>query len=66
MAYAGASVQEAADAVINKTLVEKGGTGGLIALDAKGNVAMPFNTPGMYRAYLKAGGERVVQFYEEE
>ncbi|WP_273444418.1 isoaspartyl peptidase/L-asparaginase family protein [Neolewinella agarilytica] len=65
MAYGNASVQDAADAVINKTLVEKGGTGGLIALDAKGNVAMPFNTPGMYRAYLKAGGEREIFFYKE-
>jgi len=66
MAYGNASVQDAADAVINTTLVEKGGTGGLIALDAKGNVAMPFNTPGMYRAYLKAGGEREIFFFEEE
>jgi len=65
MAYGGASIQEAADAVINKTLVTKGGTGGLIALDTKGNVAMPFNTPGMYRGYLKAGGEREILFYEE-
>jgi beta-aspartyl-peptidase (threonine type) len=65
MAYGGASVQEAADAIINKTLVAKGGTGGLIALDAKGNIAMPFNTPGMYRGYLKAGGEREILFYKE-
>ncbi|WP_116126713.1 isoaspartyl peptidase/L-asparaginase family protein [Lewinella sp. IMCC34183] len=65
MAYAGSSLQEAADAVIHQTLVEKGGTGGLIALDARGNVAMPFNTPGMYRGYLKAGGEREIRFYEE-
>jgi len=65
MAYGGASVQDAADAVIHKTLVNKGGTGGLIALDAMGNVAMPFNTAGMYRGYLKAGGERKIQFYEE-
>ncbi|PPK88134.1 beta-aspartyl-peptidase (threonine type) [Neolewinella xylanilytica] len=64
MAYGGATLQEAADAVIHKTLVEKGGTGGLIALDARGNVVMPFNTPGMYRGYLKAGGEREILFYE--
>ncbi|WP_116105985.1 isoaspartyl peptidase/L-asparaginase family protein [Lewinella sp. IMCC34191] len=64
MAYAGASLQEAADAVIHNTLVEKGGTGGLIALDAAGNIVMPFNTPGMYRGYLKAGGEREILFYE--
>lgn len=65
MAYGGVSVAEAADAVINKTLVKKGGTGGLIALDARGNVAMPFNTPGMYRGWLKAGGEREVLFYKD-
>ena len=65
MAYGGATLQEAADAVIHRTLVEKGGTGGLIALDARGNVAMPFNTPGMYRGYLKAGGEREIKFYTE-
>ena len=65
MAYAGATLKEATDAVIHHTLVEKGGTGGLIALDAQGNVAMPFNTPGMYRGYLKAGGEREIRFYEE-
>ncbi|WP_420457923.1 isoaspartyl peptidase/L-asparaginase family protein [Neolewinella sp.] len=64
MAYGGASLQEAADAVIHQTLTEKGGTGGLIAMDAEGNVAMPFNTPGMYRGYLKAGGEREIEFYE--
>ena len=64
MAYGGATLAEAADAVINQTLVEKGGTGGLIALDKYGNVAMPFNTPGMYRGYLKAGGARVVDFYD--
>ncbi len=66
MAYAGSTLQEAADAVIHNTLVEKGGTGGLIALDARGNVAMPFNTAGMYRGYLKAGGEREILFYEAD
>ncbi len=65
MAYAGSTLREATDAVIHQTLVEKGGTGGLIALDAQGNVAMPFNTPGMYRGYLKAGGAREISFYEE-
>ncbi|MTB50168.1 isoaspartyl peptidase/L-asparaginase family protein [Lewinella sp. W8] len=64
MAYGGASLEEAANAVVHETLVEAGGTGGLIALDAKGNVVMPFNTPGMYRGYLKAGGEREIEFYK--
>ena len=64
MAYGGASVNDAANAVIHETLVKAGGTGGLIAMDAKGNITMPFNTPGMYRGYLKAGGEREVLFYD--
>ncbi|MEM6769388.1 MAG: isoaspartyl peptidase/L-asparaginase [Bacteroidota bacterium] len=65
MAYGGASVVAAANAVVHETLVKAGGTGGLIALDAKGNVTMPFNTPGMYRGYLKAGGEREILFYKD-
>ena len=64
MAYLGESVEEAANYVVNKKLVEKGGSGGLIALDAKGNVAMPFNTEGMYRAYARPG-ERIVKIYKE-
>ncbi|MEM1359496.1 MAG: isoaspartyl peptidase/L-asparaginase [Bacteroidota bacterium] len=66
MAYGKVGVQEAANAVIHETLVKAGGTGGLIALDTKGNITMPFNTPGMYRGYLKAGGERAIQFYKDE
>lgn len=51
--YLNESVEHAADHVINKTLVEKGGSGGLIALDNKGNISMPFNSKGMYRGYAK-------------
>lgn len=65
MEYKGLSVQEAANQVINQKLKAAGGTGGLIALDRMGNVAMPFNTPGMYRGYAKPGGERVVEIYGE-
>ena len=43
--------------MIRERLKALGGTGGLIALDRKGNVAMPFSTAGMYRGYMKAGGE---------
>jgi len=63
MEYKGLSVQEAADQVINEKLKAAGGTGGLVALDRNGNVAMPFNTAGMYRGYAKPGGERVVEIY---
>lgn len=64
MAYLGESVEQAANHVVLKKLVEKGGSGGLIAMDAKGNIAMPFNTEGMYRGYARPG-ERVVKIYKE-
>lgn len=65
VAYMGLSIQAAADKVIREKLVEMGGTGGVIVLDAKGNVAMSFNTPGMYRGYLKTGGEPIVKIYRD-
>ena len=64
MEYGGKSLEEAGNYIINEKLVEKGGTGGVIALDRKGNIAMPFNTAGMYRGYAKPG-ERVVKIYKE-
>mgnify|MGYP000040811201 CR=1 FL=1 len=63
MKYLGEGLQEAADHVVNTTLVEKKGSGGLIAIDEYGNVAMPFNSAGMYRGYAKSG-ERIVKIYE--
>ena len=44
------TLREAADEVIYKRILELGGDGGLIAIDKEGNIAMPFNTEGMYRA----------------
>lgn len=64
MEYKGMSVEKAADYVINDKLKSKGGEGGLIALDAKGNVAMAFNQEGMYRAYAKSNGERKVAIFK--
>lgn len=51
MAYAGQSLEEASRAVVFETLPKVGGRGGVIAIDAHGNLALPFNTEGMYRAY---------------
>lgn len=62
---AGAPLAQAADAVINDVLVEAGGEGGVIALDAQGNIAMPFNTSGMYRAAIGVDGELFVGIYGE-
>jgi beta-aspartyl-peptidase (threonine type) len=64
MAYKGLSLAEAADFVVNKKLVEKGGEGGLIAVDKEGNIAMPFNSEGMYRGFAKPG-VREVAIYRE-
>ena len=41
-----------------------GGTGGLIAVDENGNVALPFNTSGMYRGYLGENGKFVIEIYK--
>ncbi|MGZ9897898.1 isoaspartyl peptidase/L-asparaginase family protein [Shewanella gaetbuli] len=55
--YQQKSIIQAADEVINQRLVSAGGTGGVVAIDAKGNIATPFNTKGMYRA-TKVGDEK--------
>lgn len=65
MQYKGLSVQEAAKEVVNQKLVERGGEGGVIALDAKGNFAMPFNSEGMYRGYIKSDGSLQVEIYKD-
>jgi len=41
-----------------------GGTGGLIAVDKNGNVALPFNTSGMYRGYIGDDGKFVIEIYK--
>ncbi len=56
MRYARRSLRDAADDVINRQLTALGGTGGVIAIDRKGHVAMPFNTSGMYRGWIDAEG----------
>ena len=66
MEYAGETLKEASNEVIMKKLVKEGGSGGVIAMDAKGNISMPFNTPGMYRAFVKADGKIEVFIYDDE
>ena len=52
MEYGGKSLKESANHVIHHKLTELGGTGGIIALDQKGNIVMEFNTDGMYRGFM--------------
>jgi isoaspartyl peptidase/L-asparaginase-like protein (Ntn-hydrolase superfamily) len=62
MRYRGESLAVASRKALRE--VEKlGGTGGLVAVDAKGRVAMPFNTEGMYRGRVNAAGEWLVEIY---
>ena len=55
MAYAGASLQQATDEVVMQVLPAIDGRGGLIAVDARGHVCLPFNTEGMYRGHARVG-----------
>lgn len=65
IAYKGLTLSDATTLVVNKKLVEKGGEGGLIAVDKDGNIALPYNSDGMYRGYVKPGGERKVMIWKE-
>ena len=64
MDYEKKSVQTAAQSVIDK-LTERGGTGGVIVMDGKGNIAVPFNTEGMYRGFYLNNGELTVKIYKD-
>jgi L-asparaginase / beta-aspartyl-peptidase len=55
MAYGGATLAAAADAVVMGELTRLGGSGGVIAIDRLGNIALPFNSTGMYRGWVRAG-----------
>jgi beta-aspartyl-peptidase (threonine type) len=65
MAYRGDSVRAAAEEVVLKVVPALGGDGGVIALDASGRVAMPFNTEGMYRGTIDADGKVRTAVYRE-
>ena len=66
VAYRGDSLRQAADDVILRELPALGGDGGAIAIDREGNIAMPFNTSGMYRAWVKPDGSRGVAIFGDE
>jgi beta-aspartyl-peptidase (threonine type) len=59
-------LQQAADQVIHKELEDLHGDGGVIALTPDGQLAMSFNTPGMFRARLAEGGKIEVRIFKDE
>jgi beta-aspartyl-peptidase (threonine type) len=64
MEYKNLSLKEACDIVVMDKLVKIGGEGGLIALDAKGNIVLPFNSDGMYRASKKQNEDIFIGIYK--
>ncbi|WP_034299045.1 isoaspartyl peptidase/L-asparaginase family protein [Herbaspirillum sp. RV1423] len=66
MAYAGATLQEAVEQVVMEVLPAHEGRGGLIAVDAQGNVVLSFNTEGMYRGYARGAEAPVTAIYKQQ
>lgn len=63
--YKGMDITSASKAVLKKVEM-LGGDGGVIVLDRQGNVAMEFNTAGMYRAHMDAEGNQNIRIYKDE
>lgn len=63
MEYRGLPIQQAADLVMAK-VAKLGGDGGVVAMDKFGNMAISFNSEGMYRAYIDVNGKPVVEIYK--
>jgi beta-aspartyl-peptidase (threonine type) len=64
MRYRGMSVEEAAENAVKVQLVSIGGSGGAIAMDSEGNVAMPFTGDGMYRGWVREDGRIEVRIFD--
>jgi len=62
--YGGQTLGAAAPAVVDE-LAAKGGSGGLVAIDHNGAIALPFNCAGMYRGYVEADGTICTAIYDE-
>ena len=63
MEYKGLSLQAACEVVVMDKLVKLGGEGGLIAVDAAGNISLVFNSEGMYRAWNEKNTENNIAIY---
>ena len=61
MEFSGLDLRSAAEKVIHERLP---GRGGLVAVDRRGNVALPFNSEGMYRGWVDAAGQAHTAIYE--
>lgn len=64
MEFGKVSLRDASNEMVMRRLGALGGDGGLIAVDRNGNIAMPFNTSGMYRGYIDADGKMEILIYK--
>lgn len=65
MEYKNFSLQEAMNEVVHVKLVDMEGEGGMIGVDANGEVAMIFNSAGMYRASKSSNQETFIGIYKD-
>jgi beta-aspartyl-peptidase (threonine type) len=65
LAYRGDSLEEAAREVVMRRVPALGGDGGIIALDANGDIALEFNTEGMYRGWVGPDGRHELRIYRD-
>ena len=65
MEYKGMTLKDAANLVVTEKLKALGGSGGVVAIDTHGNIAMPFNSEGMYRGYMLADGTIETAIFKE-
>jgi len=63
--YRGWTLEKAAKEVVHGKLIQRGGEGGVIAVDRQGNVVMQFNSPGMFRGMRDSSGRREIAIYEK-
>lgn len=66
MLHGGAGIEQAARGAVLEDLPEGGGSGGCVALDARGRFVAPFTTPGMYRGWIDAEGQVTVRIHGDE
>lgn len=64
MEYQKLSLKKAAEKVVMRKLKDLGGEGGIIGVDSKGNIAMTFNSEGMYRGTVNEDGNIEVFIYK--
>lgn len=65
MEYKGMSLQDAMHEVVNIKLIKMEGEGGMIGVDAAGNIAMVLNSAGMYRGMRNSDGDNYVRIYQD-